>query len=106
MRVRAGGQQKRHATMRGVGQVGLQLPARRDRLRATRQFPDLCDKRKVAHKFAAAAEIACGRHVNDIGTRFSQVLFGGFQKLGRPVHMAAALRLALNLDAAQNPVLQ
>jgi hypothetical protein len=34
------------------------------------------------------------------------VLFGGFQKLGRPVHMAAALRLALNLDAAQNPVLQ
>ena len=60
----------------------------------------------VATKFAAAAKIACGRHVNDIGTRFSQVLFGGFQKLGRPVHMAAALRLALNLDAAQNPVLQ
>jgi hypothetical protein len=71
-------------------------------LRAVRQYSYLCDKRKVADKFAAAAEIAGRGNTNDVGVRFSEVLFGGFQKLGRPMYVPPALRRTLHLDAAQN----
>ena len=67
MRVRAGGQQKRDAIMRGVGQVGRQFPARPENGGPTRQFANLRDNGKVADKFAAATEIARGTDTNDVG---------------------------------------
>jgi hypothetical protein len=92
--------------MRGVAQVGRQLPTRPEDGRATRQFANLRDQGKVADKFAAATEIAGGGDTNDVGPCFSKVLFSGFQQLGRPVHVPAALRRTLHLDAAQNLGLQ
>jgi hypothetical protein len=106
MRVRAGGQKQRNAIMRGISQVGHQFPARPEDGRANRQFANLRDNGKVADQFAAATEIARGTDTNDVGPCFSKVLFGGFQKLGRPVHVPAALRRTLHLDAAQNLGLQ
>jgi hypothetical protein len=62
--------------------------------------------RKVACKFAATAKIARGRDANNVGPRFSQMLFGGLEKLSGPVQVSPALRLAPHLHAPQNLGLQ
>ena len=79
-----------------------QFPTRPENGGPTRQFANLRDNGKVADQFTAATEIPRGTDTNDVGVRFSEVLFGGFQQLGCPMHVPAALRRTLHLDAAQN----
>ena len=92
MRLRAGRKQQRDAVMRGVSEMCDQLSAGPDGLWVRpASLRHLGDEREVADKFAAAAEVACGRDADDIGRRLFQMGLGGFQKLGRAVHMALAV---------------